>query len=117
MRRKPGTLLPIEVAILQAAVDLVGAGQPNFHGYMIASEIRERENARALTSHGTLYKALDRMKKAGYLESSWEDPDIAVGENRPRRRLYRVTAEGQRALQLAGEHAASGTWQPGMQPT
>ncbi len=117
MRRKPGTLLPIEVAILQAAVDLVAAGQAEFHGYMIASEIRERENARALTAHGTLYKALDRMKKAGYLESSWEDPDLAVQENRPRRRLYRVTAEGQRALHLAAENAVAGAWQAGMQPT
>ena len=116
MRRKPGTLLPLEIALLQAAVDLATSGQQDFHGYMIAREMRERENARALTSHGTLYKALDRMKKAGYLESRWEDPELAVQENRPRRRLYRITAEGQRALQVATEANAAQGWQPGAQP-
>ena len=84
---------------------------------MIASEIKAREDARQLTSHGTLYKALDRMKKAGYLESRWEDPEIAVGENRPRRRLYRVTAEGQRALRVGEVVESTGAWQPGAQPT
>lgn len=117
MRRKPGTLLPLEVAILRAGVDLAAAGAPDFHGYMVASEIRERENARQLTSHGTLYKALDRMQKAGYLESRWEDPELAVAENRPRRRLYRVTAEGQRALHEAEVQSPAGSWQPGAQPT
>jgi DNA-binding PadR family transcriptional regulator len=117
MRRKPGALLPLEVAILQAAVDLVAAGQLDFHGYMVARELREREHARQLTSHGTLYKALDRMKKAGYLDRRWEDPDIAVGENRPRRRLYRITAEGQRALHTAHAADPAGALQPGVQPT
>ena len=117
MRRKPGTLLPLEVAILQAAVDLVAGGQLDFHGYMVAGEIREREHARQLTSHGTLYKALDRLKKNGYLDSRWEDPDIAVVENRPRRRLYRITAEGQRALHAAGQVASASALNPGAQPT
>ena len=54
-----------------------------------------------LTSHGTLYKALGRMAKVGLLESRWEDPIIAADESRPRRRFYRVTAEGQVASRAA----------------
>lgn len=119
VRRKPGALLPIEVSILRAGVDLREAGGGEFHGYLIASQIREREDARLLTAHGTLYKALDRMQKAGLLVSRWEDPMAAAAEDRPRRRLYHVNAAGERALQAAEAEAArthSGLRQ-GLQPS
>ncbi len=95
MKRKPGALLPIELSILRAGIDLLHAGAAEFHGYGIASEIREREAARLLTAHGTLYRALDRLEAAGLLESRLEDAAIAESERRPRRRLYRVTAAGE----------------------
>lgn len=101
MRRKPGTLLPLEISILGAAMDLAMSGTREFHGYLLASALREREGARMLTAHGTLYKALDRMQKAGFLESQWEDPSEAAREERPRRRLYHVTGAGERALAAA----------------
>ncbi len=101
MRRKPGTLFPIEVSILAAGVDLVRAGEVEFHGYAIARAISEREEARRLTAHGTLYRALDRMEDAGLLTSVLEDADVAAENNRPRRHLYRVTALGERALVAA----------------
>ena len=102
MRRKPGTLLPLEVSILEAAVDRRRRGGDEFHGFAVAREMREREDARTLTAHGTLYKALDRMERAGLLESRWEDPDRAAAEGRPRRRLYRVTGLGEQAVAVAG---------------
>ena len=119
MRRKPGTLLPLEVAILAAAIDLRGSGREDFHGYLIASEIQEREQARLLTAHGTLYKALDRMRKAGFLNDRWEDPELAAEAARPRRRLYRITALGEAALgrAQAPERAAGASTAPGWQPT
>jgi DNA-binding PadR family transcriptional regulator len=107
MRRKPGTLIPIERSILEAATDFARRGEPEFHGYAVAGEIREREGARRLTGHGTLYKALDRLERAGLLASRWEDPDVAASEGRPRRRLYRLTAEGERALAAAREREAA----------
>jgi PadR family transcriptional regulator, regulatory protein PadR len=107
MRRKPGTLLPIEVSILEAALDLRAAGEPEFHGFYIAGRIRERAQARRLTSHGTLYKALERMERAGLLASRWEEPEAAATERRPRRRLYAVTGAGERALAAAARPAAS----------
>jgi DNA-binding PadR family transcriptional regulator len=76
-------------------------GVDRFHGFMIASEIAEREAARRLTAHGTLYRALDRMDKAGLLQSAWEDPSAAAIAERPRRRFYWVTAAGQEALAQA----------------
>ena len=107
MRRKPGALLPLEVSLLQAGVDLRSAGTAEFHGYQIAHLMREREDARRLTAHGTLYKALERMQQAGLLDSRWEDPLLAAEAQRPRRRLYRVTAEGERALAKAEQPSAT----------
>jgi DNA-binding PadR family transcriptional regulator len=102
MRRKPGALIPIEVSILRTAIDLRARGTAHFHGFMIARELKEREDARLLTAYGTLYRALDRLQKAGLLESEWEDPSVAVEEGRPRRRLYWITAAGQSAyIQVA----------------
>ncbi|MGZ8804036.1 MAG: PadR family transcriptional regulator [Microbacterium sp.] len=98
MRRRPGTLLPLEAAILDAALRLRNAGDARFHGFGIAKVLAEGQPAGALTAHGTLYKALGRLEAAGLLESDWEDADEAVAEGRPRRRLYTVTGAAQLAL-------------------
>lgn len=103
MRRKPGALLPIELSILETAITLRVRGARYFHGFMIARELKQQQNARLLTAHGTLYKALDRMRKQGFLESEWEDPLLAAQEGRPRRRFYSVTAAGEAALVQASE--------------
>jgi hypothetical protein len=117
MRRKAGTLVPLEISILEAGMELSLRGQPYFHGFLIASEIKEREDARLLTAHGTLYKALDRLAKAGLLASEWEDPVVAAGQNRPRRRFYRVTLAGETALTNARSPAPQGaTPRPTMGP-
>lgn len=101
VRRKHGTLLPLEESVLASGLDLAQRGVGEFHGFLVAKRIRDLEQARLLTSHGTLYKALDRMERAGLLASRWEDPVAAADERRPRRRLYRVTLEGARALARA----------------
>ncbi len=101
MRRKPGTLVPLEVSILSAAVALLFGGEPEFHGYAVARELKDREEARRLTAHGTLYRALERLQNAGLLQSRLEDPEVAAAEQRPRRRLYQVTAAGELALAKA----------------
>ena len=98
MRRKPGTILPIELSVLETAVALSRAGVEEFHGFELAKRLRDGDGQRTLTAHGTLYKALTRMEKAGLLESAWEDPDVAVHEGRPRRRLYALTSKGRAAL-------------------
>ncbi len=117
MRRKKGTLLPIEVSILDAGIDLAVRGIPQFHGFMLAKEIQDRDEAKTLTAHGTLYKALSRLEKFGYLESEWEDPVVAAQESRPRRRFYKVTPAGQAALAKALERQpaeVAGERRPGM---
>jgi PadR family transcriptional regulator PadR len=98
-RRKPGTLLALESEILAAALSLRRSGQASFHGFGIAQTMREHSGSRALTGHGTLYKALGRLEQFGLLSSRWEDP--AAAEGRPRRRLYELTGQGARVAEQA----------------
>ena len=63
--------------------------------------IQDLTGARLLTAHGTLYRALHRLEQAGFLESFWEDPRLALEQGRPNRRFYRVTAAGEQALAQA----------------
>ncbi len=106
-RRKPGALLPLETEILEAASSLASAGQTTFHGFGLAQSMRERRGSRALTGHGTLYKALGRLEEFGLLSSRWEDPDAAGG--RPRRRLYELTGKG---VLVAEQAPAPGSGRP-----
>ena len=101
MRRKTGELVPLEVSILEASIELAQRGVPEAHGYLLAKELRDRDGARRLTAYGTLYKALDRLERQGYLASRWEDPTIAAAGARPRRRFYQTTAAGEQALATA----------------
>jgi DNA-binding PadR family transcriptional regulator len=100
-RRKPGTLVPLEAEMLEVVLALRGAGHATFHGFLLAQTMRERGGSRALTGHGTLYKALGRLEGFGLLASHWEDAGAVQG--RPRRRLYELTGEGAR---VAGQIAA-----------
>jgi DNA-binding PadR family transcriptional regulator len=97
-RRKPGTLLPLETEILEAALSLLRSGHATFHGFGLAQTMREQSGSRSLTAHGTLYKALSRLEEFGLLTSRWED--AAAVEGRPRRRLYELTGQG---IRVAGQ--------------
>jgi PadR family transcriptional regulator, regulatory protein PadR len=107
MRRRPGELLPIEQAILVGGIELAASGEPDFYGFAMARRIREASSARQLTAHGTLYKALGRLERAGLLTSSWEEPGLAEAQHRPRRRLYRVTASGAQAAARSAAQRSS----------
>jgi DNA-binding PadR family transcriptional regulator len=98
MRRKPGSLLPLEIAICEVASILQQRGAPKFHGYSLAKELKHAGDTKLLTAYGTLYRALDRLEQMGYLRSEMEAPHFAAAENRPGRRLYELTALGQQTL-------------------
>jgi DNA-binding PadR family transcriptional regulator len=107
-RRKPGTLLPLETEILGLALSMLRSGEASFHGFGLAQRMREQSGSRALTGHGTLYKALSRLEEFGLLSSRWED--AAAAEGRPRRRLYDLTRQGVRVAEQAhADHADDAT--------
>ena len=47
---------------------------------------------------GTVYPALDRLMKAGWIADRWEEPQPA---DRPRRRYYSLTDDGRTAYREA----------------
>jgi transcriptional regulator len=69
------------------------------HGYALAQTIRLGSNDLLQVEEGTLYPALIRMLKAGWLSSEW-----GISTRNRRVRVYRVTAAGHR--QLAREVSA-----------
>ena len=67
------------------------------HGYDMAR--------RTGLASGTLYPILGRLSDGGLLETRWEDDPP---EGRPRRHLYRLTAEGAALAATVAEQAAAG---------
>jgi PadR family transcriptional regulator len=53
---------------------------------------------------GTVYPALSRFERDGYVKSAWEDERRAHREGRPARRYYRITAVGTRVLNETLRH-------------
>jgi len=68
------------------------------HGYAIIEALEERSGGALSVPTGTVYPALRRLERIGYLESEW----ATVGGRR--RRTYRLTDAGRKAL--AGERSA-----------
>jgi len=62
------------------------------HGYAIAETLRARSGQTFNLPDGTLYPALHRLERAALLTSRWSE------QNGRRRRVYHLTAKGQRAL-------------------
>jgi DNA-binding PadR family transcriptional regulator len=113
VRRKTGSLVPLESAILAAAADLRKHRVEEFHGYQIAKHLVDVADRRLLTAYGTLYRALGRLEKMGLLASRWEDPQIAADANRPVRRLYSLTGAGVAAESIVKARTASPLLKPG----
>jgi DNA-binding MarR family transcriptional regulator len=67
-----------------------------WHGYDIAK--------RTGLKSGTLYPILIRLADRGLVEARWEDEQPA---GRPRRHLYRLTADGRAAARSAAVHATA----------
>lgn len=68
------------------------------HGYAIARRIQQISESVLLLNQGTLYPALIRLQKRGWIKSKW-----GVTENRRKARYYSVTKAGQKQLQQEAE--------------
>jgi len=90
--------------LLQGTLDLLIlkalSWGPN-HGYGVARWIQDRSGDALSVEEGSLYPALHRMTRRGWLAAEW-----GVSANNRRARFYRLTAQGRR--QLAEERK---TWQ------
>ena len=88
--------------LLQGTLDLLilkslSAGAN--HGYGIATRIRQLSDDVLRIEEGSLYPALYRMERRGWLEAEWGESELGR-----RAKLYRLTRQGR--AQLAAETAA-----------
>ena len=67
------------------------------HGYGIANAIRANSGELLKVETGSLYPAVHRLEKQGWLKSEWKVTDASQ-----RAKFYRLTPAGKK--QLAGEH-------------
>jgi PadR family transcriptional regulator PadR len=67
------------------------------HGYAIMEALLERSGGALDLPTGTLYPALRRLERAGYLASEWQ----TVGGRK--RRTYQLTSSGQKMLATGKE--------------
>ena len=71
------------------------------HGWGITLRIQQMSREVLRVNQGSLYPAIERLKRKGWIKSEWR-----VTENARRARYYELTPEGQRELEA--ERAA---WQ------
>lgn len=65
------------------------------HGYGVVAELRRRSDGEFDLPEGTVYPALHRLERQGLLSSGW------ASEGGRRRRVYRLTGAGSKALSEA----------------
>lgn len=74
-------------------------GRP-LYGLQISKAIEDSSNGLRKIKVGSLYPALRRLEKKGFVSSYWEGNDNNEGESRggARRRYYRISTTGSRVL-------------------
>lgn len=68
------------------------------HGYAIARSIEDATDNAVLVEEGSLYPALYRMERRGWLEAEWGTSELGR-----RAKLYRLTDAGREQLRLETE--------------
>src|SRR5262245_11029991 len=74
------------------------------HGYAIMSEVEGITDGATKFGPGTLYTSIDRLRIAGFIEETQTRPDPKLNDE-PRRH-FRLTRQGQRALDAESERLA-----------
>ena len=99
---RAGAVLPLSPAVLQILLSLSAQER---HGLGIAADVKEFTDGRTVLGPGTLYGTIKRMLDLGLVEDVAESP--RGDDDDPRRRYYRITALGRRALELEAQGLAS----------
>src|SRR5919107_4045039 len=89
------------VELLQGTLDLLVLQTLRWgpqHGYGISQAIRVNSGDVLRVDTGSLYPALHRLERRGWVSSEWK-----VSENNQRVKVYRLTAAGKK--QLASERS------------
>jgi PadR family transcriptional regulator len=93
--------LMLKMDLLQGTLDMLvlqTLSRGPMHGFAIARWIRETTNDALQLEEGTLYPALYRMERKGWIASRWRQT-----ENKRRARYYNLTAAGRKQLEVESE--------------
>src|SRR5689334_19977137 len=85
-----------ELNVLRSSLDLVILKALTWgprHGYAVAEWVEEATGDVLLLEEGTLYPALHRLERKGWVTAEW-----GVSENNRRAKFYRLTADGRAQL-------------------
>lgn len=98
----PEQLLPLTPTVFNILLALADGEK---HGYGIMLDVETNTDGQMLMGPGTLYGSIKRMLKAGLIEETDERPDPELDDQR--RRYYKLSGLGQRALRLEAERLAA----------
>jgi transcriptional regulator len=90
-----------KIELLQGTLDLLILRTLQWgpqHGHGIGQAIRARSDDLLQVEHGSLYPALHRLRREGWIEAEW-----GITDNNQRAKFYRLTAAGKQ--QLAAEES------------
>jgi PadR family transcriptional regulator len=85
------------VDVLQGTLDMLilkAVSLGSLHGYGVLLRIQQISKNRLEIQQGSLYPALYRLERQGWIESEWGE-----SENKRKARYYRLTPTGKRRLE------------------
>src|SRR5579872_6535683 len=84
---------------------LLALSEGERHGYAIMQDVASQTKDALQLGPGTLYGCLKRMLAAGLVQEAEERPDPSLDDSR--RRYYKMTALGKRAVRAEAERLAT----------
>ena len=87
-----------DLSLVRGTVDLLVLKALSFgssHGYAVAKWIRSVTGKELLVEEGSLYPALHRIERKGWIRAEW-----GVSETGRKARFYHLTEDGGRRLEL-----------------
>jgi len=93
----------IDVGLMRGTLDLLILKALSWgprHGYGVADWIEVATSATLLVGEGTLYPALHRLERQGWVEADW-----GLSENNRHAKFYRLSRTGRAQL-----HTGASTW-------
>ncbi len=86
----------MQIDLVQGTLDMLilkALNGGSMHGYGVVRFLQDATDDMLLVEEGSLYPALHRLDKRGWVKSEW-----GVSENNRRAKYYSLTAEGKRQL-------------------
>ncbi len=87
-----------KASLLQGSLDLLilrTLMSGSHHGYSITKHLRQVSEEFLQVEEGSLYPALHRLERRGWVDSHW-----GTSESNRRAKFYRLTAKGRKQLQV-----------------